>query len=136
MAGTEYHLAEQPIPAGFQIYEERLEAAGVQFYKAQATAFARNGGALEFQREPHNPHDANAIALVGCYKGWFSLKREVIGHVPKEVAAQLAKSGLAAQVRPRLLKTWIGDTGYVEIMFQIIGPKDRFADYLKARHSK
>ena len=132
MAKPEYHLAEQPIPAGYRLYEDRLEVAGVQFYKPYAAAFARNDGWLEMQPEPDNPHDPHAIALIGCYKGWFLPHRGRIGHVPKEVAAQLAKTGVVTEVRPRLLKTWVGDSGYVEIMFQVIGPKDRFDAYLKA----
>jgi hypothetical protein len=30
-----YHLRDQPIPAGFQIFEDRVEVAGIQYRKAR-----------------------------------------------------------------------------------------------------
>ncbi|HSS47024.1 MAG TPA: hypothetical protein VLL03_06400, partial [Burkholderiales bacterium] len=39
MSTLKYHLDEQEIPDGFQIFEERLEVAGVGFRKEDAAAF-------------------------------------------------------------------------------------------------
>ena len=40
MSKRKYHLDEQDIPEGFQIFEDRLEVAGVRFRKEDAAAFA------------------------------------------------------------------------------------------------
>lgn len=125
-----YHLGDQPIPTGFRIYEERLEVLGVQRRRADALAFCHGRGqSLAFVLEPSNPHDANAIRIDGAWKGWLFSKQKHLGYVPREIAARLAEAGLAAMVQPRLLKTYAGTDGYVEIEYQIIGPADRLRDY-------
>jgi len=98
-----YHLGDQPIPTGFRIYEERLEVLGVQRRRADALAFCHGRGqSLAFVLEPSNPHDANAIRIDGAWKGWLFSKQKQLGYVPREIAARLAETGLAATVRPRL----------------------------------
>ena len=125
-----YHLGDQPIPSRFRIYEERLEVLGVQRRRADALAFCHGRGqSLAFVLEPSNPHDANAIRIDGAWKGWLFSKQKQLGYVPREIAARLAETGLAATVRPRLLKTYAGTDGYVEIEYQIIGPADQLRDY-------
>ncbi len=126
MSTRNYHLGEQEIPDGFQIYEERLEVAGVSFRKEDAAAFATtNDGWLELERDAGNGHDPNAIKIIGCNKGFFGTKRRFIGYVPKEVSRAIVEGGYLNQIRPRLLKTYVGDSGFVEILFQILGPKGK-----------
>jgi hypothetical protein len=124
MTKSTYHLQEQEIPEGFQIFADRLEVAGVSFRKGDATAFASSkDGWLEFEREPGNRQDKNAIRIIGCSKGFFGTKRRFIGYVPKEFAKMIVEGGFWERVRPRLLKTYVGDSGFVEVLFQILGPK-------------
>jgi hypothetical protein len=119
-----YHLNEQDIPEGFQIFEDRLEVAGGSFRKEDAVAFAGAQDVwLELEREPGNKYDENAIKVIGCNKGFFGTKRRFIGYVPKEVSRLIVKGGDWGQIRPRLLKTYLGNQGYVEILFQILGSK-------------
>lgn len=126
MSTRSYHLGEQEIPDGFQILEERLEVAGVSFQKEDAAAFASaTGGWLELERDLGNKHDRNAIKVIGCNKGFFGTKRRFIGYVPKEVSQAIVEGGYLGQIRPRLLKTYVGDRGFVEILFQVIGPKGK-----------
>ncbi len=83
MSTRSYHLGEQEIPDGFQIFEERLEVAGVSFRKEDAAAFASaTDGWLELERDLGNKHDRNAIKVIGCNKGFFGTKRRFIGYVP------------------------------------------------------
>ncbi|MEW6227889.1 MAG: hypothetical protein AB1700_07305, partial [Bacillota bacterium] len=76
MAKKKYHLQEQEIPEGFQIFEERLEVMGVKYRKQDATTFAQGKNIwLELERELSNEHDKNAIKVMGCSKGLFGTKR-------------------------------------------------------------
>lgn len=130
MSTRSYHLGKQEIPDEFQIFEERLEVAGVSFQKEEATAFASAAdGWLELERDIGNKHDRNAIKVVGCSKGFFGTKRRFIGYVPKEVSRAIVEGGYLGQIRPRLLKTYVGDRGFVEILFQILGPKGKKYDF-------
>lgn len=134
MSERKYHLGEQPIPEGFEIFEERLAIAGIRFRKDDARAFAESGGGwLEFERDAANQHDANAIRIIGCTKGLiFGTTRRFLGYVPSEVAKAVVQAGYWVQVQPRLLKTWVGDTGFVEILFQLLGPKGKKYDVRQA----
>lgn len=124
MAKSKYHLQEQEIPEGFQIFEDRLEVAGISFRKGDAAAFAASkNGWLELERETDNKYDKNAIKVIGCSKGFFGTKRRFIGYVPKDVSKKVMEHGFWGKVKPRLFKTYIGDSGFVEILFQILGPK-------------
>ena len=126
MSTRDYHLGEQEIPDGYQIFQERLEVAGTRFRKEDAVAFAKaTDGWLELERDSGNIHDPNAIKVIGCNKGFFSTKRRFVGYVPKDVARATLEGGFLGQIRPRLLKTYVGDQGFVEILFQILGPKGK-----------
>jgi hypothetical protein len=126
MSTRKYHLDEHEIAEGFQIFEERLEVAGVGFRKDDAAAFATaKEGWLELERDPGNKHDPNAIKVIGCNRGFFGTKRRFIGYVPKEVSRAVVEGGYWGQVRPRLLKTYVGDQGFVEVLFQLLGPKGK-----------
>jgi hypothetical protein len=48
--------------------------------------------------------------------------------VPRETAKAIVEARVDGAIRPRLLKTYIADSGFVEILFQIIGPKESFND--------
>lgn len=126
----QYHLKRQPIPAGYRIYEEAVDVAGLQYRKSAARSFCRaKEPELSFRPEPTNKHDQNAICVVGSWRGWFWNKEADLGYVPREIAARIAQAGLGAAVRPRLLKTYVGKGGFVEVEFQIMGPKEKYAGY-------
>lgn len=115
-----------PIPKGFQIFDARLSVAGIQYRREDATRFADDSGqTLALERETGNAHDTNAIKLIGI----SSNVRRFIGYVPREVAAQIVGSGLADAVQPRLERIWCNNSGFVDVTFQIIGPKDKKAQY-------
>ena len=121
-----YHLQEQPIPEGYQIYEERLEVSGVVHRKKEAQAFVRSSKKwLEFERDLGNPYDENAIKIIGCVKRLFGTKRRHVGFVPPDVVKRMVDANVDGAIRPRLLKSYLGDSGFVEILFQIIGPKGK-----------
>ena len=80
MTVLKYHLQEQQIPDGFQIFEERLEVAGVAFRKSEAASFAKSENLwLELEREEGNQQDRNALKVIGCSKGFLGTKRRFIG---------------------------------------------------------
>lgn len=123
-------MTREAIAEGYQIYEDRLTPAGISFRKSDAAAFARSSnGWLELEPEPGNQHDKNAIKIIGCTKGVFWTKRRFVGYVPKEVSKNIVGQGFLPLVRPRLISTYSGRDGYVEILFQILGPKGRKKEY-------
>ena len=125
------HLHEQEIPQGLQIYEDWVQVAGVGFRKQEAAAFARSKNLwLELEREPTNKYDENAIKVIGCSRGFFGTKRRHIGYVPEDLAKTIAESNFSIQ--PRLKYTYVGESGFVEIEFQILGPKGQKHEFTTA----
>lgn len=130
MTTAQYHLQEQEIPEGMQIFEERIEVAGVSHRRQDAVSFAKAKNIwLEFERDQENQYDKNAIKMIGCSKGFFGTKRRFIGYVPKDFATNIVENDFLSQTKPRLLKTYIGDNGYVEILFQLLGSKGKKSEY-------
>jgi hypothetical protein len=119
-----------PIPAGLQIYMPGIMLAGIKFHKRVALAFAHSRDqTIELQREADNSHDPNAIQVIGvCSRG-----RELVGYVPKTDAAFIARSGMFAELQPRIDRMYVSfynaNDPYLEIRFQIIGPKGRKAEF-------
>jgi len=54
---------------------------------------------------------------------------DFVGYVPRDWASHLVESGLVEIVRPRLISIWCSGGGYVDIAFQIVGPKERKVDF-------
>lgn len=120
-----YHLWEHDIPDGHTVLTERLSVAGIHHRKAAAMAFCRGRSqSLELHSEPNNRHDQNAIKIVGEWTGWFLRHSTHIGYVPAELASMLNELDIVQHVHARLLKTYIGRQGYVEILFQLTCDKE------------
>jgi hypothetical protein len=121
-----------PIPTGYQIYIKNADIVGIKHRKMDFLRFALSDEqGLELEPEPNNPADQNAIKVIGTAK----TGRYFIGYVPREDAKQIVNSGLAADVRARLVRIFIGKNGYVDIRWQIIGPKkdkQKFDSLLKS----
>jgi hypothetical protein len=115
-----------PIPKGFQIFEGRLPVAGISYRKGAASAFANSDNhCLRFEREPSNVHDPNAIKIIGIAQaGEF-----FIGYVPKEIAEQIAVTNLFDFIQPRLARIYIGHDGFIDILYQLIGPKSKKSEF-------
>jgi len=115
-----------PIPKGHQIYASNMLVAGISFRKADALRFIRDSDqTLELERELNNPHDKNAIKVIGITPS----SRYFLGYVPKEVSEQIIETGLFDMAKPRLARIYQGDDSYVEIQFQIFGLKEYKKQY-------
>lgn len=126
----QYHLDEYPIPEGFRIYQDRVPVMGVAMRRADVAAFCKGSDRkLALLQEPDNRDYPNAIRILGSWKGWLYRKEKLLGYVPVEEAAKLARLGLADSVLPRLLKTYVGTDGFVEIEIQLIGPIDLYRTF-------
>lgn len=78
----------------------------------------------------HKQYHLNDNPIPDGYRnGFFGGKAKFLGYVPAEIAAKLVALNLDNCIKPRLLKTYVGDDGFVEIEFQIIGIQDRYKDY-------
>jgi hypothetical protein len=127
MEHKEYHLAQNPLPDGFRIFQDYVPIMGLPTRRADAIAFCKGSERnLRFQLEPNNPHDLNAIKVIGEWNDWRSRKEATLGYVPAEIALKLATSNLAGSVRPRLMKTYVSTEDFVEIEFQVIGPQELY----------
>lgn len=118
-----------PLPKGFQIYSDGDRPAGMQHYKANAATFVQSEAQrIELEPEPSNTHDKNAIKVIGvCAAGVFH-----IGYLPADLAAQLYRAGLVSLVRGRLDRVYQGTDGYLEIKYQVIGPRSEMAKFRSA----
>jgi len=130
MSKAKYYTDVHPIPTGFQIYEDRIDVAGVNHRIKNAKSFVKGKGQrIEFETDPSNKYDSNAIRILGFHKGFFGEKKEFIGYVPTEVAAQIMEGNYFNKIKPRLLKTYMSDSGFIEILFQVLGPKSGKKEY-------
>ena len=109
-----------PIPTGYQIYANNLPIAGIQYRKADAIKFAKSSNQeLSLQREPNNERDSNAIKLIGV----SGSSNYFIGYLPKELSEQIISTGLFESVKPRLARIYVGKNDFLDIQYQVIGPK-------------
>ena len=114
------------IPKDYQIFTSNILVAGITFRNSDALRFI-NGSeqTLELERELNNPHDKNAIKVIGITPS----SRYFVGYVPQEVSEQIIETGLLDKIKLRLARTYQGDNGYIEIQFQIIGLKELKKQY-------
>ena len=49
--------------------------------------------------------------------------------MPIEVSKAVVEGGYWGQLRPRLVNTYVGDQGFVEILFHLLGPKEKKYEY-------
>jgi hypothetical protein len=120
-----------PMPPGYQMYASNLPIAGIIYRKDKAVKFTQDSGqSLELQREADNEFDPNAIKLIGVTQR----DRYFIGYLPKELSAQIVSTGFFEKVKPRLMLTYFDGDDFIDIQYQIIGPKSEkalFDIYLK-----
>lgn len=121
---------DSPIPKDRQIFAKHMPVAGLGYRKKEALNFAKsNNQSLSLQKDDSNEHDSNAIKLIGI----SGSTNYFVGYLPKELAAQIAGTGLFDCLTVRLVRIFIGNDDFLDIHYQIIGPKDekkKFDDFL------
>lgn len=126
-----YHLKRFPIPDGYRIYSDDVDVAGLQHHKGAAILFAGSKHPwVELLPEPTNKYDKNAIVVLGCWRGWWWTSRRPIGFIPRGLAQTVAESGLFPVIQPRLKMTYLSAYYFVEVQIQLVGPKDKYADFV------
>lgn len=109
-----------PMPTGYQIFAKNLPVAGIQHRKNEAMKFARSSNQeLSLQREPSNEFDPNAIKLIGL----SGSSNYFIGYLPKELSSQIIGTGMFENVKARLGRIYISNNDFLDIQYQVIGPK-------------
>jgi hypothetical protein len=135
VGGTKVRYAQdRHMPEGKWVQTMLAEnIVGVHHRKADATTFARAARRAEakglqygvpLEHRPDNPHDANAIAVIGVaeQKGWFTRRigHWHIGYLDRDVAAEiindLVSKGIA--VAAELYSIYEGDDGFLD--FKVI----------------
>jgi hypothetical protein len=103
-----------------------VQGLHVEALRSQGERFARGRAQeLVLVAEPSNPHDKNAVRVIGNYKGLLFSSRAELGYVPKDIAEALVITGLLPYVSPRLKYVSVSDDGRVDIEFEMVGPKDK-----------
>lgn len=109
-----------PMPTGYQIFAKNLPVAGIQHRKDEAIRFAKSSNQeLSLQRDSNNEFDKNAIKLIGL----SGSTQYFIGYLPKELSAQIIGTGMFEIVKARLGRIYISNNDYLDIQYQVIGPK-------------
>ncbi len=124
-----------PIPNGYQIFSKNIPVAGISYHRDDAIRFARSSNQeLSLQREPSNAYDKNAIKLIGL----SGLNQYFIGYLPKELSAQIIGTEMFELVKARLGRIYINNNEFIDIQYQILGPKEdkkKFDDFLRKKSS-
>lgn len=64
---------------------------GEQHYEASHDSFLRGSECrVEIEREPENPHDPNALAVIGLWRDKAGPRREKLGYLPREFSSEVA----------------------------------------------
>jgi hypothetical protein len=117
-----YFLESFPadVPDGQSVFMSTIEVSGIFFRKQNANKFIDGiNHCLEFEKEPTNEHDKNAIKIIGVSNNL----RYFIGYLPKEISLHIAEKNLFELVTPSLSSIRRSRDGYIEVIFRIIGPK-------------
>jgi hypothetical protein len=133
------HGTDRHRPQGDWVgFTNATSIVGVSMRRKEAAAFADAVSEAErhrliygvnLQYEPNNPHDPNALAVIGTAecRGFFggSKTREwKIGYLPREIAAEvvgeLIKPGLPVGIE--LFSVYRGSGGYVDFKVIVLGP--------------
>lgn len=135
-----YADGEKP-PLGYQIFMERIHVAGTSHRKKEVIEFANSqNSTIEFERDPQNRYDKNAIKIIGLSVIARNVKRWHLGYVPKELAAAIIEGGYYNEIKLRLSRTYIGKDGKVSVQFQVLGQKGKknefWRNYDEYRSSK
>jgi hypothetical protein len=110
---------------------------GVHHRKADALAFARAAQyaeaknliyGVELEHRPDNPHDDNAIAVIGVAerRGWFSRKVDKwhIGYLDRDTAAEIVADLVSKDiaVAAELYSIYEGTEGFLDFKIIVLAP--------------
>jgi len=120
---------------GYKFIEKYVQVKGTQYRLTDIKLFSKKDNVwLEFERESNNKYDRNAIKLIGCSKGFFSISKYFLGYVPKEISEELVNKGLLEHTIPRLRRIWVPDEeNDATIVFQIF-LKDGYQDKYRCKY--
>ena len=105
--------AQSAMAADAQIIVQRSPLAGFQYYSGkQLWEEMKVGDALMLAREPHNPHDANAVIV--------SWNGQRLGYVPRRENSDVARQmDRGAPVKARIVRLTASRNPWQRIEFEI-----------------
>lgn len=106
-------LAAPACAADARIIVQQSPLAGFQYYEGRDLwAMMRPGDALQLQREPQNPHDANAVRVL-----W---RNEMLGYLPRRENSDVARQmDHGAPVKARIVKLKEARNPWQRIEFEV-----------------
>ena len=127
MKSREWILPEYP--EDHQVYVTQFEVAGVLYRKESVERLLKfKAPYLRLMAEPKNPHDRNAIKVIGCAKGWFRTKTFHLGYIPADLAAKIVKKRILPLLFPRLRMIEVGN--FFRVVMELTGPKGGKNDFV------
>lgn len=116
-------LTESVVGVHHRISNARAFARAAQKAEAKGLVYG-----VELEHRPDNPHDSNAIAVIGVaeYKGWFrrGVERWHIGYLSSEIAAEIVDDLVAKEtpVAAELYSIYEGDNGFLDFKVIVLAP--------------
>lgn len=108
------------------IYLENVRIADTRRRQQAIQNFSKGRNhRLQFEREPDNSSDPNAIRVNGYTKGFFGEKEYLLGYVPKEISRTIVEGGFINHVGATLAK--INNQG--KVVFDLVGVKEKEKDF-------
>jgi hypothetical protein len=95
---------------------------GEQFWAAEHEAYlAAGGGPIEIVREADNPHDTNALAVVGVIANGD--RRVKLGYLPRAFSAEVAGTRPPDMpIRGRPISTFTAESGFRDMKIDVYEP--------------
>lgn len=96
------------------------------FKKVALKAFEETFVDCYLEHENKNKSEKHGLKIMVITQEGGSTKHHHIGHVGKEKSKFIVSNELTEKVIPRIVNVFIGDSGYVDARYDIIGPKDSY----------
>ncbi|GEM_PF-4362066 len=112
-------------PDNYQTFFRESPIGDIQDFKQEALkAFDETFVACHIEHEQKNKNEKYALKIMVTTQKGETTKSYHIGHIGKEKSKFIVSNDLTEKVIPRIVNVFIGDSGYVDARYDIIGPSD------------
>jgi hypothetical protein len=103
---------------------EEVVILGIEYRKESAFQFCSGKAQrLTLQCDSANPHDFNAIQIIGHFQYGGVNQSAILGYIPAKIAASIVSEGKDYVADVLLNRVWISEDGFIKIVCDIIYPK-------------
>ncbi|MEM0912694.1 MAG: hypothetical protein AAGJ37_17095 [Pseudomonadota bacterium] len=114
-------------PEDYKTFFRESPIGDIQDFKNQALqAFDEKFIECYLEPDSKSRNETSALKIMVITDGGSTTKHYHIGHVGEEKSKFIVMNDLTDKVIPRIVNVFIGDSGYVDARYDIIGPKDSY----------